>query len=72
MPCCPDTEWSWHKGTIAGSPTARGGFRLFTVNTEGSLKKKKKDGRGRGGLLRSSTGKVWSRHTGNVREQPGI
>ena len=28
------TECSWHKGTISGSPTARGGFRLFTVNTE--------------------------------------
>ena len=28
------TQWSWHKGTISGSPTARGGFRLFTVNTE--------------------------------------
>ena len=34
MPCCPDTEWSWHKDTISGSPTARGGFRLFTVNSE--------------------------------------
>ena len=36
----------------------------------GSLRKT--DGTGRSGLLRRSTGKVWSRHTGNVREQPRI
>ena len=45
---------------------------LQELNGEETGSLRKKDGTGGGGLLRSSIGKVWSRHTGNVREQRNL
>lgn len=50
---------------------------ISSLCSRSSMEKKqgfweKKDGRGGGRLLRSSIGKVWSKHTGNVREQRNL
>ena len=52
--------------------TWEGGCVSSELNGEETGFLRKKDGRGGGRLLRSSIGKVWSKHTGNVREQRNL